>query len=211
MREPTLKHIEFNYRGQLVTGFLFMETSNTLYIQLTSKYIGKRGAYRVGDFKTFYKKEMKNKMIDFGSFVSKRTEQNYMNGIETDIVGLFEEFTKIQQKATLSLKEYVETWIEDWCNLFPKGIKSGGKAVRSHPKSCINKMVDFVKTYKYDRDIIFLATEQYLFGRHQHDYNFTQCATYFINHKERGSTLAEWCEQYKDLKEEKQIEYNDFI
>lgn len=141
---------------------------------------------------------------DFGSFVNDKTFERYAESKATkleedDIVDLFLEFTKVQQKQTLGTQSYVRTWIDEWCALFPAGIKSGGKMLRSHPTDCLAKMTRFVKKYKYDRDLIFFSTREYLKDRALDDYNFTRCATYFIDKLGVGSTLAEWCEKCKDF------------
>lgn len=158
---------------------------------------------------------------DFGTFVNDKTFDMYTEGTdklnEDDIADLFIEFTKKQQKNTLKTEHYIRTWIDEWCNLFPKHVKSGGKLVKSDPNECLKKMTTFIKTYRYDRDLIFFATKEYIKERALDDYNYMRCATYFIHKLGVGSELAEWCEKCKELDltdESKTLEItetNDFI
>lgn len=151
---------------------------------------------------------------DFGSFVNDRAYDEYLNTnnskfTEDDIADLFIQFTKSQQKAQLKTEDYVRTWIEEWCDLFPKGVRSGGKLIRSVPQDCVAKMAKFLKTYKYDRDLIFFATRAYLTDRRLDNYAYTRCATYFINKIGVGSELADWCDRCKDMDlKEEQVKYD---
>lgn len=92
----------------------------------------------------------------------------------------------------------VEEWIDNWLDLFPKGVKSGGKLLRSDRKSCLAKMKSFVKAYKYDKDTILGATLAYLSEREREGFTYTRCAVYFIGKKGEGSDLASWCDKIKE-------------
>lgn len=102
----------------------------------------------------------------------------------------------------------VEDWISDWLELFPKGVKTGGKLLRSDKMGCLKKMEKFVKESGYSSELIKAATSAYLEEREVDDYKYCKCATYFIDKKGEGSELAAWCEQIKD---EPQIKKDDFI
>ena len=165
---------------------------------------------------------MEKQLKDFGKFVSDKILDTYVEDssvtcTEDDIADMFVEFTKLQQKQKLKLEDYVKSWIDEWAQLFPKGIRSGGKPVRSNPKDCLPKMIAFVKEYKYERDLIFFATKKYLAERSLSNYDYTRCAVYFIGKKGEGSDLAAWCDQCSDsdLTEEKVLlpisEFTDFI
>ena len=92
-------------------------------------------------------------------------------------------------------------WINEWVDLFPKGVKSGGKPIHSHPKDCYAKMYKFVKEYKYTKEQIFQATENYLEFKKRNNWEYTKCAVYFINKKDEPSLLAEWCEKLNEKQE----------
>lgn len=92
--------------------------------------------------------------------------------------------------------------IKEWLELFPKGVKTGGKLLRSDAKGCLTKMKTFMKSYKYSWEEIMSATKAYLDDRAKDDYMYTRAAIYFIGKNGQGSTLAEWCEKIKEQKEE---------
>jgi len=88
----------------------------------------------------------------------------------------------------------VDEWIEDWYELFPKGIKSGGYLVRTDMKSCKKKMQEFMKEYpSYDKDVIMLATKQYIVEMSEKNYSYMKLAPFFIK-KEGVSMLQGYCE-----------------
>ena len=147
------------------------------------------------------------KAIDFGKYVNEKAFNRYVEESNTDsfedddIVDIFIEFTKQQQKETLKTKDYVEAWIDEWMDLFPRGVKSGGKLLRSDKKACLKKLIDFVNETKYDQDTIMQATKDYLFERSLENYAYTKCATYFISKVGEGSELGACCEKLLDDKQ----------
>lgn len=91
-------------------------------------------------------------------------------------------------------------WIEEWIDLFPRGVRSGGKLLRADAQSCLKKMEIFIKTYPYKKEVIMEATRRYLEDRAAVNYEYTRCAVYFIYRMEKQggetvSDLASWCEQ----------------
>lgn len=98
------------------------------------------------------------------------------------------------------IKEEVLGWIDSWLKLFPRGIKSGGKLLRSDAKGCLKKMITFRKDYpEYTPDIILKATEKYLKERAEEGYSYAKCATYFIHKEKEGSELAGLCSEIIDV------------
>jgi hypothetical protein len=86
-------------------------------------------------------------------------------------------------------------WIEEWTELFPKDVMSNGQPIYSTPKDCVNKMQKFLKDNpEYEKELIFAATKVYLLKQRQKDWEFTRTASNFINHQQKGSLLASWCE-----------------
>ncbi len=82
---------------------------------------------------------------------------------------------------------------------FPKGIKTGGKPVRSAIGAItINKMKKFLKEYGYSKDIIIEATKAYVANRKTDNYRFMKTFTYFINKQGEDSTLAAYCEMIEN-------------
>ena len=120
-----------------------------------------------------------------------------LTNLGKDFVGRVIDIPK--PKSNNPLLDEVSDWIDDWVNLFPEGIKSGGKILRSDRKSCLIKMVNFIKIYKFDKELIISATKSYLSEREKDNYLFTRAAIYFINKKGEGSDLAAWCEDEKTV------------
>lgn len=84
----------------------------------------------------------------------------------------------------------VESWVEEWRDLFPKGVQSGGRRVRGDKQGVLKKMKAFCKNYpQFKKKDIFIATKLYVFEKSRDRYNFMQCADYFID-KNGVSALA---------------------
>lgn len=137
------------------------------------------------------------------------------------------EFTKSNEEVTSeniavsgveNLKEAineddVESWIDAWVDVFPRGVKSGGRLVRSDRQSCLRKMKIFIKEYGYGRDIIMKATKAYIEAKSNENFAYTRCAVYFIyrvegSRADKVSDLATWCDQAKHEDSEPKGENN---
>jgi hypothetical protein len=70
----------------------------------------------------------------------------------------------------------VETWAEEWRNLWPKGVTSGGYPVRADLPSIKKKMKAFTKKYSYDKETIFQTTKQYLEDKRLQNYSYIKTA-----------------------------------
>lgn len=91
--------------------------------------------------------------------------------------------------------ERVEDWFDLWMDQWPRGIKSGGKLIRSDKKACLEKMKKFVRDYGFASGTIIQATDKYLVQQAAKNWEYTKCATYFIHKQGEGSELAAWCDQ----------------
>jgi hypothetical protein len=95
--------------------------------------------------------------------------------------------------SSITVKEpEIEKWIDDWRNLFPSG-KSGGYPIKGSRKTCIKKMVSFMKSYGFDKDTIMDATRLYIDGL-KGNFEYIQGAQYFIE-KNKISNLGAFCEE----------------
>lgn len=105
---------------------------------------------------------------------------------------------ELNQKALNILKKTdldCESWIEEWRNLFPPKVKSGGYLVRGDKNGVLKKMKNFIKNNpEFTKDIIFKATENYIKSKKKDGYNYMKLAHYFIE-KDNVSELASLCEQ----------------
>jgi hypothetical protein len=89
-------------------------------------------------------------------------------------------------------------WVTQWNNKW-KGIKSNYGLVKGDTRSVIDKMTKFIKTYKYTQEQIDLATDAYLEQqKNGNNYYYCMDSGNFILHRDKGSTLAKYCEQVKD-------------
>lgn len=95
----------------------------------------------------------------------------------------------------------VVDWIDEWLELFPKGIKSGGFYVKSAKSGCISKMKNFVKNNpEYDKDTIIQATKNYIKEKEAAGWAYMQLAHFFIE-KNKISTLASYCDNIEEYEE----------
>lgn len=91
----------------------------------------------------------------------------------------------------------VNTWIEDWRNLFPD-IKISSRPAKGSKQNVIKKMLNFVKNNpKYTQENIFNVTKMYLFEKQKQGYKYMQCADYFIE-KNGVSTLESLLEYHTE-------------
>lgn len=104
--------------------------------------------------------------------------------------------------------EKVEDWFDEWYDLWPKGVKSGGYYLRTDKRGSLRKMKEFVIDYPfYTKEIIIKATKNYLADQQILGFSHTKLAPYFI-YKEDMSILAGECENISDSDVDKnQIDY----
>lgn len=98
---------------------------------------------------------------------------------------------------TIKNTDNVAAWIDDWRQLWPAKVKSGGRPVKGDKQGCLRKMKTFVKEYSFTQEEIFEATRIYLFEKKRDNYNFITCADYFIL-KNGASILAGSCESVSE-------------
>lgn len=113
----------------------------------------------------------------------------------TLVEGNFEEDKKGKHTLRAAVTKDVEKWIDEWLDLFPVGVRSGSKLVRSDRAMCLKKMVNVVLNSKYYKNEIMEATKEYVNTFKQNDYAYMKCATYFINKEGEGSELIAMCDK----------------
>lgn len=91
-------------------------------------------------------------------------------------------------------------WIKDYNSLFPEPIR-GQRNLRGNEESCALRMKWFLKKYKYTKDHILAATEEYLNSQaaSEDGHKYTVTSDYFIkkgNGTDCTSRLAQACEAY---------------
>jgi hypothetical protein len=91
-------------------------------------------------------------------------------------------------KVGTPTKESVGDWVEDWRDIFPKGVKSGNRPIRGDKQGVKKKMIQFVRSNPdVTKDAIFDATRQYVYEARLNSYKYISCADYFIN--KNGSSI----------------------
>jgi hypothetical protein len=124
-------------------------------------------------------------------------EDLYSNNLRLTSKGelIFKEFVK-SAPSNEKLVPYKVAWIEEYYDLFPKGIKSGGFYVRSSIQDCSNKMFKFLNDNpQFTKDIILEATKSYIKDCEARNYDKMKLAPYFIV-KDGTSMLSGYCEAY---------------
>jgi hypothetical protein len=108
---------------------------------------------------------------------------------------LFNKEEDIRELDDEELKEFLKQLVQ----IFPSGVKSGGKYIRSAiGSSIVRKFKKFLQEYDYSRDIITKATESYVATKKKEGYKFMKVFTYFIDKQGEDSTLASYCEAIKN-------------
>lgn len=98
------------------------------------------------------------------------------------------------EKFNIFVPPKVESWIDEWYNLWPSGIKSGGYYVRCDKNNCKTKLDKFLKSNpEYNKEIIIEATRNYIIDSEKAGYKYMKMAPYFIE-KNGSSALAGYCE-----------------
>lgn len=134
----------------------------------------------------------------FGSF--KKSDLDYLLESEyiTTLNGSYDlDKLNVSPKFLDILKDSKEVtnddWIDEWYDIFPKGIKSGNYAVRTDKPSCSKKLNKFMLLYpKFTKEIVLQATKNYVNEFGMKGYNYMKLAPYFIE-KDGTSTLWGYC------------------
>lgn len=93
-------------------------------------------------------------------------------------------------KKGIPSEESVDLWVEEWRNLFPIGVKSGGRPVRGDKQGVAKKMKAFVKENPtVTKEEIMDAAKLYVFDASLKSYQYMICADYFIS-KNNSSMLG---------------------
>jgi len=62
-------------------------------------------------------------------------------------------------------------WINEWLEMFPKGVKSGGYYIKTDLNGCRKKMRKFTSTHpEYTKETIIKATQNYINRCYTHQY-----------------------------------------
>ena len=113
-------------------------------------------------------------------------QETLLNLQEQGWIKITPEGTSVRTKFANTFKKYVsfgavDSWIDDWRDLWPKGVKTMGRLVRGDKQGCLKKMQTFLKDYpEFTKEEIFDATKVYVFDRQRDGFKAMSCADYFI-------------------------------
>lgn len=100
-------------------------------------------------------------------------------------------------KNSTNAVDQVETWIQDWRDIFPDASTTGNRSYppKGDKAGCLKKMRAFVRNHgkEFDKEVIFNATKAYIEDRKRERWSFLKQAHYFIE-KDGSSSLYQWCE-----------------
>ncbi len=108
------------------------------------------------------------------------------------------------QQPTPVERTDIDELVEEYLELFPKGVKNGGnKILRSNHRDTAAKIRRFQIKYGYSKDIILRATKNFI-NRLRGTYTYCPTAEYFVM-KDGSSALATECDMIKDIGSDEDI------
>jgi len=86
-----------------------------------------------------------------------------------------------------------DSFIDEWYDLWPKGIKSGGYYVKTDKNGCKKNLEKFMKNHpNLSKETILKATKKYIEDMKDRNYQYIKLAPYFI-YKDNISLLEGYC------------------
>jgi len=180
------------------------------YIFLYSAYLKSNELVTLYDTVESYRETLSIQQLIHKGYIARKTlkqgNKAFTDYVENNLeitnkgIAVIEDFLNGSISESLPknepLMKYKVNWIEDWYNLFPKGIKSGGYYVRTSIKDCDNKMSKFIKENpEFTKDIILESTKIYVEQMKVNNYSMMKLAPNFIQ-KDGISMLSGCCEAY---------------
>jgi len=108
----------------------------------------------------------------------------------------YEYLTSDYQPTPKSLKllgdvHYVESWINEYRDLFPSGVYSGNRPVKGSRAACINKINKLLKIEpNLSKNVILDATRKYIERARSQQFKYMTSADYFIEKDEARMILT---------------------
>lgn len=134
------------------------------------------------------------RMVKYVEYLIKR---GFIENINLQGFWRFDDLRLVKKKKSKKVLDESEfgKFVEDYYQLWPKGITSGGYAVKSGKDACASKLRTFMKKNPlYTQQIILQATSNYIQRCKGNDYQFMKLANYFIS-KDGISVLENCCEE----------------
>jgi len=99
-----------------------------------------------------------------------------------------------------------QSFVDEWFEIFPQGIKSGNFYIRTDKKTCFKKLGKFMTNYpEYSKATIIEATKRYVNSCRGQGYRYMKLAPYFI-YKDDMSMLEGYCQQVLSGQQAKETE-----
>jgi len=196
--------VNLNHLKILIENFLSNDIDFQEYILLHSLFTGDTSLITSYHDVEPYSNYTINNLLNKGliSRIDQKANQSFLEDLYTRNLQLTSAGNMIFKDSIRSapsnekLFSYKVPWIEEYYNLFPKGIKSGGFYVRSSIQDCSNKMFRFLNDNpQFTKDIILEATKNYIKDCEARNYDKMKLAPYFIV-KDGTSMLSGYCEAY---------------
>lgn len=145
-----------------------------------------------------YQKDDFMNLIGNGYIINNNIENEsiFLSKLEITIDGvlLLKDCLNIDKVNLQLIKGSELNWIDEYYNIFPKGVRTSGYFVKGDKKSCEKKLIKFLKENPaYNKEIIIAATTRYVSDMKNRGYSYMQTAAYFIE-KNGNSALAGYCE-----------------
>lgn len=135
-------------------------------------------------------KSLQKQLVDDELLVEGVSGYKFVDPVNIEI-----EIDKVLTKAEKVVN--VKDWIEEWRELFPKGLNSNGYPYRGDKEACVGKMQSFIRNYNYTQEEILNATKIMVNRFKLKNYEFMPQAHYFIE-KSRVSQLKQFCDMVRD-------------
>lgn len=139
-------------------------------------------------------------LVDFGTWVKEELESLSKTSYVREIPDSDKPYPYALTGEGLNLFEQTDdfsTFVEEYRNIFPKGVKSGnGTPIRGDRQSIAKKMEWFLRTYpEYSKKTILTATRLYVEQMARKGYAYMTQADYLIK-KDDASKLAALCDDF---------------
>jgi hypothetical protein len=182
-----LNAAKLSINGFLICWAIYKNRKDTLI-----DYIQVHGRFTINEL---------TKLQEDGWIINENSEKNVFENLQ--ITEKFRIFVETKKESPIK-----KDWMDDWFNMFPKGVKSGGYYIKSDLSGCKKKLRKFLERHsEFTPEIIMKATSNYINSCEKKGYQYMKIAPYFIE-KDGMSMLAGECEAIIENTEEYN---NDFI
>jgi hypothetical protein len=148
--------------------------------------------------------------VDLEGLINDKVILTVNKSLKFNDLSVGKDYISLFTSKKTATKQDVSEWIDEYRDLFPKGIGTTGYPFRGSKASCLEKMVKFINQHDYEKTVILDATKEYVAIKRKENYQFMQLADNFI-YKNNASTLASFCEliseEYKSINLENKLDF----